>query len=120
MCKYKRYGKSAKGKFREYKRRGKRKDFAFKLTFEQVFKLISGKCHYCLKDAKTFQGIDRRDNSKGYVISNCVGCCSECNYAKRMTSEKKFKDYLARITLSQIIKRPSLRKKVEKLLKELK
>ena len=120
MCKYKKYSKTAKGKFREYKRRGKRHSFRFELTFEQLYKLITGKCHYCLKVAEPFQGIDRRDNSKGYIKSNCVGCCSDCNYAKRTMSEKRFKGFLERITLSQIKKRPALRKKVLKLLKELK
>jgi hypothetical protein len=120
MCKYKKYSGTAKGKYRMYKRRGKKKDFDFNLTFEQLHKLITGKCHYCLKLAEPFQGIDRRNNDKGYVMSNCVGCCSECNYAKRMTSEAKFKDYLERITLSQIMKRPALRKKVVALLKKLK
>lgn len=120
MCKYKKYNNTAKGKYRSYLRRGKRKKFDFKLTFEQLYRLITGKCHYCLKEAKPFQGIDRRDNKKGYVISNCVGCCSDCNYSKRIMSESKFKTYLGRITLSQIRKRPALRRQVIKLLKEFK
>jgi hypothetical protein len=28
-------------------------------------------------------GIDRVDNSEGYVLDNCVPCCSTCNYMKR-------------------------------------
>jgi len=118
MCKDKRYENSSKGKFRKYKMRGKSKGIKFDLTFEQVDKLITGKCHYCLKPATPFQGIDRRNNDKGYIKSNCVGCCSDCNYAKRTMTESKFKLYLERITISQIIKRPSLRKKVVELLKQ--
>jgi len=120
MCKHKRYENSSKGKFRKYKMRGKNKGFRFELSFEDVDKLITSKCHYCLKPAEPFQGIDRTDNAIGYIKSNCVGCCSDCNYAKRSMSEKKFKDYLERVTISQIIKRPSLRRKIEKLLNELK
>lgn len=118
MCKFKKYENTLKGKFRKYKMRGKTKGIEFELTFQEVDKLITGKCHYCLKSANPFQGIDRRDNDKGYVKSNCVGCCSDCNYAKRSMSEKKFKSYLERVTISQIIKRPKLRKKIRKLLKE--
>ena len=118
MCKYKKYNSTARGKFREYKRRSGRKDFNFDLSFDQLFKMISNKCHYCLKEPNEFQGIDRRDNTKGYTSENTVGCCSQCNYAKRMMSEKDFKEYLERITLSQIRKRPTLRKKVIELLKE--
>ena len=119
MCKHKRYENSSKGKFRRYKRRGLNKGLRFELTFEEVDKMITGKCHYCLKPANPFLGIDRKDNNQGYIKSNCVGCCSDCNYAKRTMSEKEFKTYLERITISQIIKRPSLRKKIIKLLKEM-
>lgn len=119
MCKYKKYRGTAKGRFREYKSRANVKDFKFDLTFDQLYKLITGKCHYCLKEADPFQGIDRKDNTKGYVKTNCVGCCSDCNYSKRFMSETVYKKYLEKVTLAQIKKRPSLRKKVLELLEEL-
>jgi hypothetical protein len=37
-----------------------------------------------------YNGIDRLDSSKGYVLENCVPCCSEINWAKRVMSFEDF------------------------------
>ena len=37
-----------------------------------------------------YNGIDRIDNAKSYVLDNCVSCCAICNFAKRTSS---FDDY---------------------------
>lgn len=61
------------------------------LTFTQIHT-----CQYCnspiewlpydqLKDGKKQSHsyhLDRKDNSQGYSLSNCVVCCSQCNYIK--------------------------------------
>lgn len=41
-------------------------------------------------------GIDRVDNSQGYVLSNCEPCCSRCNFAKHAMPMSEFKDWIAR------------------------
>jgi len=42
-------------------------------------------------------GIDRIDNSLGYLQSNCVACCWACNLAKGDRTPKEFKEWLIRI-----------------------
>ena len=37
-----------------------------------------------------FNGLDRRDSSKGYSVENCVPCCSEINYLKGRLNHDKF------------------------------
>lgn len=38
----------------------------------------------------TFNGIDRLDNSGGYVSGNIVSCCQRCNMAKGKMSAGDF------------------------------
>jgi len=35
-------------------------------------------------------GVDRLDNSKGYIDGNCVSCCGHCNLAKKDRSHIEF------------------------------
>lgn len=63
-----------------YKHQAKKRGYVFELTIEQFKQLCLEPCHYC---GDFFVGIDRKDNSIGYVYSNCVPCCKHCNYAKR-------------------------------------
>lgn len=80
----------------------KSRNLDFILNKNEFTNLISTNCYYCnsfpnLKVNKReytlfYNGIDRIDNSKGYILENCVSCCSDCNYLK------------ADITLDLIIK----------------
>lgn len=45
-----------------------------------------------------YNGVDRKDNSIGYTIDNCVTACKLCNYAKKAMSYDNFIDWLDRIT----------------------
>ncbi len=42
-------------------------------------------------------GIDRFDNTIGYIKDNCRSCCSLCNYLKRDSSYEKFINKIKRI-----------------------
>lgn len=44
-----------------------------------------------------YNGIDRLDNTLGYVYSNCVACCKPCNYMKRTMSVQDFIIHLKKI-----------------------
>lgn len=80
---------------------GKR-GYEFSLTHDEIKKLIVGApCFYCgkkpmyseyIKDCGkiVFNGIDRVDNSLGYVSGNVVACCKQCNTMKSNVSLKKF------------------------------
>lgn len=43
--------------------------------------MTSQPCYYC-GDVKNYNGIDRVDSSKGYILNNCVPCCEICNKMK--------------------------------------
>lgn len=74
----------------------------FVLSKEDARKLFKGTCFYCGKPPSqifhhkkyngefVYNGIDRKDNVKGYSIENCVSCCSFCNYTKNNTPFNDF------------------------------
>lgn len=55
----------------------------FSLLIDDYAALIARPCHYCGGPLnETAVGLDRMDNSKGYVLGNVVPCCKECNEIK--------------------------------------
>lgn len=45
--------------------------------------MINVLCYYCkMKDKKYLNGIDRLNNSIGYMRNNTVPCCDICNNLK--------------------------------------
>jgi hypothetical protein len=84
-----------------YKADARWKRVPFELTKEQFAELTSSPCFYTGRpparvitskggDAYTYNGIDRKDSSKGYTEENCVPCCSEANWAKRTLTLNEF------------------------------
>lgn len=84
----------------------------FELTLEQIEWLIHQPCHYCgslqqnkisikskvtgeylIKDFR-YNGIDRVDNSKGYIAKNVVPCCHICNRAKNSMGYGEFIEWI--------------------------
>ena len=74
----------------------------FKLSKEDAMKLFKGNCFYCgsppskirkrkrMNGEFVYNGIDRKDSTKGYTLDNCVSCCTFCNLTKRSTSFDEF------------------------------
>lgn len=86
----------ARDVFGEYRGNARRKSLRFELNLDDVRRLIAASCHYCgERPAKL--GIDRRDNTEGYTISNSVPCCSICNYAKREMSAEEFLSWITKV-----------------------
>ena len=87
-----------------YKNNARTRSILWDLTEEQAFCLFDQECYYCgsppsncCKDQYSpeqgfllYSGIDRVDNSVGYIASNCVACCSNCNTAKKNMSQADF------------------------------
>ena len=94
--------------FATYRCNARKRDLEFSLTKEQFKKLVQQKCFYCGIKPHTisnhignngkfiYNGIDRVDNTEGYIIDNCVTCCSICNDWKRTRTQQEF---LTRIKL---------------------
>lgn len=71
-------------KINSYKDGAKKRNLPFTLTDIECLKLFSKKCYYCgFINQEHGIGIDRANNTKGYIKSNCVPCCTLCNIMKR-------------------------------------
>ena len=73
-----------------YKWKQKTKDFQLsKCEYEE---LRHGDCTYCGRSCTETHtnGIDRVDNSIGYVLDNCASCCGSCNISKGTSSADDF------------------------------
>ena len=82
----------------------------FDLSEGEFRELTSSPCYYCgiepqrVKekwnpkknnvDKYYFNGIDRIDSNEGYVIENCLPCCTRCN---RMKMELPIEDFFDQI-----------------------
>src|SRR4026208_693631 len=100
----------------EYQASALKRGFVFDLSEKEFDDLIGGSCGYCgappsriMKRAfgqVACSGIDRIDNSIGYVSGNCVSCCKQCNYAKRNMTAAEFLAWANRVTEPQRQLRP--------------
>jgi 5-methylcytosine-specific restriction endonuclease McrA len=92
-----------------YKQGATRRNLEFSLEKEEFRKLTSGNCVYCGQIPSSisivdhcygiyvYNGVDRVDNSKGYVSDNVVSCCEYCNKAKHSKSKEEFLLWVKRI-----------------------
>lgn len=92
-----------------YAHGAKKRGIEYNLTEEQFKKITQQDCFYCGKKPSNiynrkkqngeyvYNGIDRVDNNKGYIINNCVPCCYTCNGAKSKMTLQEFKEWVKRI-----------------------
>ena len=105
--------------YRRYRDNSKSRGYDFNLTVEEFISLTEQNCSYCGAAPKKFNvydeykktpppnvkeranilanGIDRIDNSLGYVINNCAPCCTDCNTAKMSRSVVEFLTHAQKI-----------------------
>lgn len=100
--------------FKDYAQQAKRRGYEYTLTLEESYELFISNCHFCGEspsNTKThgknktisfnYQGIDRKDPSKGYVSGNCLPCCKHCNYAKREMTYEEFLKWVEKVYVVQ-------------------
>lgn len=102
----------------------KRRNHQWSLTKKQFKNLIYSRCHYCNTNPSTsynvyatkngtyragcnkewadkatlfYNGIDRKDNNKGYIDGNVLTCCFICNRAKLTMSYNDFIKWIEKI-----------------------
>lgn len=93
-----------------YKKSAIKRNYNFDLCEKDFRELVFNKCFYCNREPSQeifeskkpnikllYNGIDRIDNSKGYVKENCVSCCKHCNRAKDVMSCEEFKIFISNI-----------------------
>lgn len=95
--------------FSGYKKGASKRGFSFELSREQFSELIKQNCKYCgitpsakwmreyMNGSCTYNGIDRVDSSKGYLVGNVVPCCAVCNMAKGKLSKDQFISWITRV-----------------------
>lgn len=104
----------------QYKRNAKSRGLVFALTKDELKTLIVKDCFYCgappSNTVKTFSGrpgvhravmyngIDRIDSSKDYILENCVTCCFICNWAKANMSVEQFRTWIKKVYIHQFKK----------------
>jgi hypothetical protein len=90
-----------KNLFNKYKRQAKYRKLEFTLDYLMFCDITKSVCYYCgqlpesyyfYKDKKPYlyNGIDRIDNSLGYIQENSVACCSCCNHMKGTQNKDDF------------------------------
>lgn len=97
-----------------YKTTGaKHRGLEWGLSDDEFFALIQQHCTYCgippnsIKRVSRngqfhYNGVDRVDNSRGYVSDNVVTCCSICNHAKCDMPRDAFIEWIRRLTEFQL------------------
>ena len=91
-----------------YKFNAKKKGLDYTLTEVQFKELTQKDCYYCGAKPSNitgrnrpagsyiYNGLDRIDNTKGYIIDNVVTCCKTCNGAKSDLTLQEYKDFIKR------------------------
>ena len=91
------YQNTLNGKYYQYKNGSKNRNIDFDLTLEEFSLYWQKPCLYCDNNITTI-GLDRKNNSYGYNVSNIVSCCSICNRVKLDMSQKQWFKYLKNLT----------------------
>lgn len=94
----------------DYKKHAKKKNLIFDLSKDEFRKITSQNCYYCGTNPEQisnpskkgnnyyiYNGIDRFEPSLGYIKSNCVPACKNCNFAKRNMNSDEFLSLIKRI-----------------------
>lgn len=86
------YHRNVMAKYTGYIGGAKKRLLKFELTYDQFEAIVSQPCYYCgYKDIYDKpNGVDRVDNIDGYVLYNCVPCCSICNRMKWIMTKNEF------------------------------
>lgn len=82
--------------FRIYKRNAALRELQFDVTFDQFVTFWNRPCYYCGTFINTI-GIDRKNNSLGYILSNLVPCCRLCNRLKMAMDINDFINHCKKI-----------------------
>jgi len=97
--------------YSRYEKSARARKLLFEISIEEFASIISLNCYYCGQPPSSgvhehgksfngnilYNGIDRFDNFIGYTLSNCVPCCSLCNYAKRDLDYSQFISWANRL-----------------------
>jgi hypothetical protein len=95
------FGKAMRHRFTTYVRNAEVRGLKWELSIDKFLILTKGDCSYCGSSPSqthkvpgsavfVYNGIDRIDNTLGYIDFNCVSCCGICNSMKGILSKEEF------------------------------
>ena len=90
------YYQTTNYRYKSYVDNANRRGLEFNLSLDYVDELIHTDCVYC-GSYDNPNGIDRIDNSIGYISGNVQSCCWKCNQAKYTMSEGEFLEHIDKI-----------------------
>jgi uncharacterized UPF0160 family protein len=107
-----------KTKFSTYKSGAKSRGLDFTFTFKVFKYFVERDCYYCgqppiestVNKGKSYKytgkanGIDRKDNGKGYSFLNCVTCCTTCNMMKKDLPHDDFVEQCHKVSIKSLEK----------------
>jgi len=89
--------------YKQYRYNAGVRRLVFDITPREFEEITQENCLYCGGDPGMFasgfvgNGIDRLDNTLGYIISNVVSCCSICNKMKSKLTQDAFVDHCNKV-----------------------
>ena len=85
--------------YKSYQKSANSRNLQFMITEDEFATIVKGQCYLCgiATSEINSNGIDRFNNSIGYIFDNCKSCCGHCNLLKRTV------EYNDIIRISQII-----------------
>lgn len=89
--------KSPKGIATHYRNAAKIRGIEWALPHGLAIDLATDHCFYCGAAPAPTSGIDRVDNTKGYLEDNVVAACRHCNRAKLERSRDDFEAWALRL-----------------------
>lgn len=97
-----------------YKNRARARLLSFELERDTFKNIVTTPCAYCGSppksifkvrsgnDSTAYNGIDRINNSFGYVAGNVASCCRVCNMAKGVLTRDEFKKWIMDVYIQTI------------------
>lgn len=87
--------KKMNNKYSNYMGNARARKLDFNISREVFESIILGSCVYC--NTSIDIGVDRKDNSRGYLMDNVVPCCKNCNMMKGTKSIEEFIAHCERV-----------------------
>lgn len=83
----------------DYERNARRRNREFTLSEDEFIRITDLPCAYCGEDGPN--GVDRSDNSLGYVAGNAAPCCTVCNRMKLTLTPEQFRAHCRKVAVHQ-------------------
>ena len=87
-------------KFQQCRGNARTKNVTWNLSLTEFATFWKKPCHYCTIGIKTI-GLDRMVPKHGYILSNIVPCCWDCNELKSDMTKREFLNLVRKIVLVQ-------------------